>query len=87
MTILLELLLSTITTNTTIIIVTIFIIIITLLLLLLLLLFLLLSSSSSILNFVSSDWVSFQTYPNLFGIKGFVVVVTVWICASEATSN
>jgi hypothetical protein len=24
-----------------------------------------------------SDWVSFRTYPNLFGIKGFVVVVVV----------
>jgi hypothetical protein len=27
--------------------------------------------------FVISDWVSFLTYPNLFGIKGFVVVVFV----------
>jgi hypothetical protein len=24
-----------------------------------------------------SDWVSFLAYPNLFGIKGFVVVVVV----------
>jgi hypothetical protein len=24
-----------------------------------------------------SDWVSFLTYPNLFGIKGFVVVVVI----------
>jgi hypothetical protein len=24
-----------------------------------------------------SDWVLFLTYPNLFGIKGFVVVVVV----------
>jgi hypothetical protein len=24
-----------------------------------------------------SNWVSFLTYPNLFGIKGFVVVVVV----------
>jgi hypothetical protein len=24
-----------------------------------------------------SDWVSFLVYPNLFGIKGFVVVVVV----------
>jgi hypothetical protein len=26
---------------------------------------------------ILSDWVSFVTYPNLFGIKGFVVVVVV----------
>jgi Trk-type K+ transport system membrane component len=29
-----------------------------------------------------SDWVSFLAYPNLFGIKGFVVVVvvlTIWV--------
>jgi hypothetical protein len=26
---------------------------------------------------VFSDWVSFLAYPNLFGIKGFVVVVVV----------
>jgi hypothetical protein len=26
---------------------------------------------------VFSDWISFLTYPNLFGIKGFVVVVVV----------
>jgi hypothetical protein len=26
-----------------------------------------------------SDWVSFLAYPNLFGIKGFVVVVVVSI--------
>jgi hypothetical protein len=25
-----------------------------------------------------SDWVSFLAYPNLFGIKGFVVVVVVF---------
>jgi hypothetical protein len=25
-----------------------------------------------------SDWVSFPAYPNLFGIKGFVVVVVGW---------
>jgi hypothetical protein len=24
-----------------------------------------------------SDWVSFPAYPNLFGIKGFVVIVVV----------
>jgi hypothetical protein len=27
-----------------------------------------------------SDWVSFLAYPNLFGIKGFVVVVVVVVC-------
>jgi hypothetical protein len=27
--------------------------------------------------FMLSDWVSFLAYPNLFGIKGFVVVVVV----------
>jgi translation elongation factor EF-1beta len=26
---------------------------------------------------ILSDWVSFLAYPNLFGIKGFVVVVVV----------
>jgi hypothetical protein len=30
-------------------------------------------------NLGNSDWVSFLAYPNLFGIKGFVVVVVV-IC-------
>jgi hypothetical protein len=28
-------------------------------------------------NLMFSDWVLFLTYPNLFGIKGFVVVVVV----------
>jgi hypothetical protein len=28
-------------------------------------------------NLMLSDWVLFLTYPNLFGIKGFVVVVVV----------
>jgi hypothetical protein len=39
-------------------------------------------SSSSLLSLIFeifdlmlSDWVSFLAYPNLFGIKGFVVVV------------
>jgi hypothetical protein len=31
------------------------------------------------LNVLFSDWVSFLAYPNLFGIKGFVVVVVVFI--------
>jgi hypothetical protein len=26
-----------------------------------------------------SDWVSFLAYPNLFGIKGFVVVVVEYV--------
>jgi hypothetical protein len=26
---------------------------------------------------ILSDWVSFLAYPNLFGIKGFVVVIVV----------
>jgi hypothetical protein len=41
-------------------------------------------SSSSLLSLIFeifdlmlSDWVSFLAYPNLFGIKGFVVVVVV----------
>jgi hypothetical protein len=29
----------------------------------------------SVLYMPPSDWVSFLAYPNLFGIKGFVVVV------------
>jgi hypothetical protein len=29
-----------------------------------------------------SDWVSFLAYPNLFGIKGFVVVVVVVVVRS-----
>jgi hypothetical protein len=29
------------------------------------------------MNSILSDWVSFLAYPNLFGIKGFVVVVAV----------
>jgi hypothetical protein len=29
------------------------------------------------LSYFFSDWVSFLAYPNLFGIKGFVVVVVV----------
>jgi hypothetical protein len=28
-------------------------------------------------NLIFSDWVSFLTYPNLFGIKDFVVVAVV----------
>jgi hypothetical protein len=28
-------------------------------------------------NLMLSDWVLFLAYPNLFGIKGFVVVVVV----------
>jgi hypothetical protein len=30
-----------------------------------------------IFDLMLSDWVSFLAYPNLFGIKGFVVVVVV----------
>jgi hypothetical protein len=30
-----------------------------------------------------SDWVSFLAYPNLFGIKGFVVVVVDCNCSSS----
>jgi hypothetical protein len=30
-----------------------------------------------IFDLILSDWVSFLAYPNLFGIKGFVVVVVV----------
>jgi hypothetical protein len=30
-----------------------------------------------IFDLMFSDWVSFLAYPNLFGIKGFVVVVVV----------
>jgi hypothetical protein len=29
------------------------------------------------LTFMLLDWVSFLAYPNLFGIKGFVVVVVI----------
>jgi hypothetical protein len=33
-------------------------------------------------NLMFSDWVSFLAYPNLFGIKGFVVVDSIlfFIC-------
>jgi hypothetical protein len=30
-----------------------------------------------------SDWVSFLAYPNLFGIKGFVVTVVVVVVVSD----
>jgi hypothetical protein len=30
---------------------------------------------AGLLKLVLSEWVSFLAYPNLFGIKGFVVVV------------
>jgi hypothetical protein len=33
-----------------------------------------------------SDWVSFLAYPNLFGIKGFVVVVVVFTTGKNARS-
>jgi hypothetical protein len=36
-----------------------------------------------------SDWVSFLTYPNLFGIKGFVVVnvpILLPVAGAEAAS-
>jgi hypothetical protein len=32
-----------------------------------------------------SDWVSFLVYPNLFGIKGFVVVVVVAVVSHICT--
>jgi hypothetical protein len=35
-----------------------------------------------IFNLLLSDWVSFLSYPNLFGIKGFVVVVVVYSTAN-----
>jgi hypothetical protein len=35
----------------------------------------LLSLIFEIFDLMLSDWVSFLAYPNLFGIKGFVVVV------------
>jgi hypothetical protein len=35
----------------------------------------LLSLIFEIIDLMLSDWVSFLAYPNLFGIKGFVVVV------------
>jgi hypothetical protein len=34
-------------------------------------------SQFEIFDLMLSDWVSFLAYPNLFGIKGFVVVVVV----------
>jgi hypothetical protein len=37
----------------------------------------LLSLIFEIFDLMFSDWVSFLAYPNLFGIKGFVVVVVV----------
>jgi hypothetical protein len=37
----------------------------------------LLSLIFEIFDLMLSDWVSFLTYPNLFGIKDFVVVVVV----------
>jgi hypothetical protein len=46
---------------------------------------LLLSLIFEIFNLMLSDWVSFLAYPNLFGIKGFVVVVVSWLyCCSVA---
>jgi hypothetical protein len=35
-----------------------------------------------IFDLMLSDWVSFLAYPNLFGIKGFVVVVVVVVVVS-----
>jgi hypothetical protein len=32
---------------------------------------------AQVVDFFISDWVSFLAYPNLFGIKDFVVVVVV----------
>jgi hypothetical protein len=32
-----------------------------------------------------SDWVSFLAYPNLFGIKGFVVVVVVVVRGTKSS--
>jgi hypothetical protein len=40
----------------------------------------LLSWIFEISNLMLSDWISFLAYPNLFGIKGFVVVVVPLIC-------
>jgi hypothetical protein len=37
----------------------------------------LLSSIFEISDLMLSDWVLFLAYPNLFGIKGFIVVVVV----------
>jgi hypothetical protein len=58
-------------------------------------LLLLLFSSSSLLSLIFelsdlilSDWVSFLAYPNLFGIKGFVVVVVIVVeCQIEFITN
>jgi hypothetical protein len=34
-----------------------------------------------------SDWVSFLAYPNLFGIKDFVVVVVVVVVCNSAAKD
>jgi hypothetical protein len=38
-------------------------------------------------NLMLSDWVSFLAYPNLFGIKGFLVVVVLISDAENSTSR
>jgi hypothetical protein len=43
----------------------------------------LLSLIFEIFDLMFSDWVLFLTYPNLFGIKGFVVVVVVVVEGDE----
>jgi hypothetical protein len=44
-------------------------------------------SALSPIYLMLSDWVSFLAYPNLFGIKGFVVVVVVGVVMDEITKD
>jgi hypothetical protein len=44
----------------------------------------LLSLIFEIFDLMLSDWISFLAYPNLFGIKGFVVVVVVVVCTFQS---
>jgi hypothetical protein len=42
-------------------------------------------SNANCMIFMFSDWVPFLAYPNLFGIKGFVVVVVVVVVVELPT--